>query len=130
MLNFFLFLFLIFLSFLNTVFAETNPPSGQNSYSVQTSTTTPKEYVVPYTTKSEAQEKIRESKSCREYLAICERSCKDRGEMFKFACIGQDFQPFEDHSRCTCADDLFARREAPRQEQIQVKHAREEKVEQ
>lgn len=120
MLNFFLFLFLIFSSFLNTVYAETNPPSGQNSYSVQTTTTTPKEYVVPYTTKSEAQEKIRESKSCREYLAICERSCKERGNMFKFQCIGQDFQPFEDHFRCTCADDLFVRKEILQSKKILV----------
>ncbi len=82
--------------------------------------TTPREYVVPRISRTDAPQRIRESKSCREYLNICERSCKDRGEMFKFACIGQDFQPFEDHSRCTCADDLYARREA-RQEQIPVK---------
>ena len=79
------------------------------------------EYAVPRISRTDTPERIRESKSCREYLSICERSCKDRGEMFKFACIGQDFQPFEDHSRCTCADDLYARREAPKQEQIQVK---------
>ena len=87
----------------------------------------PKEYVVPRISRTDTPQKIRESKSCREYLTICERSCKDRGEMFKFACIGQDFQPFEDHSRCTCADDLCARREAPRQEQIQMKQEQEPK---
>ena len=87
----------------------------------------PKEYVVPRISRTDTPQKIRESKSCREYLSICERSCRDRGDMFKFACIGQDFQPFEDHSRCTCADDLFARREAPRQEQIQVKQEQEPK---
>ena len=86
----------------------------------------PKEYVVPRISRTDAPEKIRQSKSCREYLSICERSCKDRGDMFKFACIGQDFQPFEDHSRCTCADDLYARREAPRQE-VQVKQEQEPK---
>lgn len=126
MFNFFLFLFLIFSSFLNTVHAETNPPSGPNSFSVQTTTTTPKEYVVPYTTKSEAQEKIKESKSCREYLAICERSCKERGDMFKFQCIGKDFQPFEDHSRCTCADDLYSRIDSSRK--IQIKTEQQEKM--
>ena len=87
----------------------------------------PKEYVVPRISRTDAPERIRESKSCREYLSICERSCKDRGEMFKFACIGQDFQPFEDHSRCTCADDLYARRNVPKQEQIQVKQEQEPK---
>jgi hypothetical protein len=76
---------------------------------------------VPRISRTDPPQKIRESKSCREYLTICERSCKERGEMFKFACIGQDFQPFEDHSRCTCADDLFARREVAKQAQIQVK---------
>ena len=89
--------------------------------------TTPKQYVVPRISRTDAPQRIRQSKSCREYLSICERSCKDRGEMFKFACIGQDFQPFEDHSRCTCADDLYARREAPRQEQIPVKQEQEPK---
>ncbi len=98
---------------------ESPTPSAPPQYS--NSSTTPREYVVPRISRTDAPQRIRESKSCREYLTICERSCKDRGEMFKFACIGQDFQPFEDHSRCTCADDLFARREAPRQEQIQVK---------
>ena len=95
--------------------APSSPPQHSNGSAF------PKEYVVPRISRTDAPERIRQSKSCREYLSICERSCKDRGEMFKFACIGQDFQPFEDHSRCTCADDLYARREAPRQEQVQVK---------
>ncbi len=86
--------------------------------------TTPKEYVVPTITRTDAPQRIRESKSCREYLTICERSCADRGDMFKFACIGQEFQPFEDHYRCTCADDLFARREVAKQ--IQVKREGEQ----
>jgi hypothetical protein len=29
--------------------------------------------------------------------------------MFKFQCIGKDFQPFQDHFQCICADDLFAK---------------------
>ena len=95
--------------------APTSPAQPSNA-------TTPRHYVVPRISRTDPPQKIRESKSCREYLTICERSCKDRGEMFKFACIGQDFQPFEDHFRCTCADDLYAHRETPRQEQIQVKH--------
>jgi hypothetical protein len=27
--------------------------------------------------------------------------------MFKFQCIGQEFQPFDDHFRCQCGDDAF-----------------------
>lgn len=130
MLNILILFFLIFTSFLNTAHSESSTssiPTTNNSYSVNDGPTTPKEYVVPRISKTHALERIRESKSCREYLSICERSCKDRGDMFKFACIGQEFQPFEDHSRCTCADDLYARREAPKQEQIQVKQEQEPK---
>ena len=97
------------------------PPSPPTTPSQPSNGTTPREYVVPRISRIDPPQRIRQSKSCREYLSICERSCKDRGEMFKFACIGQDFQPFEDHSRCTCADDLYARREAPKQEQLPVK---------
>lgn len=104
--------------------APSSPPATPSQPS---NATTPREYVVPRISRTDAPERIRESKSCQEYLSICERSCKDRGEMFKFACIGQDFQPFEDHSRCTCADDLYARREAPKQEQIPVKQEQEPK---
>ena len=110
---------------------EENPPSTTSTPAPPptptqpSNATTPKEYVVPRISRTDTPQRIRESKSCREYLSICERSCKDRGEMFKFACIGQDFQPFEDHSRCTCADDLYARREAPRQE-VQVKQEQKE----
>ena len=93
--------------------APSSPPQHSNGSAF------PKEYVVPRISRTDTPERIRQSKSCREYLSICERSCKDRGEMFKFACIGQDFQPFEDHSRCTCADDLYARREA--RQEVQVK---------
>ncbi len=100
------------------------PPAAPPIPKQAGTTTTPKEYVVPTITRTEPPQRIRESKSCREYLTICERSCVDRGDMFKFACIGQDFQPFEDHSRCTCADDLFTRREVAKQ--IQVKREGEQ----
>lgn len=84
----------------------------------------PQEYDVPRISKTMPAQPRRATKSCREYLSICERSCKDRGDLFKFACIGQDFQPFEEHFRCTCSDDLFARR-APKQE-MQVKQEGEQ----
>lgn len=106
---------------------ETTSPAPPPTPAQPSNATTPPHYVVPRISRTDTPQRIRESKSCREYLSICERSCKDRGEMFKFACIGQDFQPFEDHFRCTCADDLYARREAPRQEQIQVKQDQEPK---
>lgn len=125
MFNIFQLLIIILFSFLNTNTSfssdeQPQPPKDLN-FPVASKDTTPKEYVVPRTAKTESLEKIRESKSCEEYLSICKRSCKERGSMFKFQCIGQEFQPFEDHSRCTCADDLYSRRQAPRQEQIQVK---------
>lgn len=83
-----------------------NVPASSQSYSVNTGPTTPKEYVVPRVSSTDAPLRKRASKSCREYLAICERSCGERGGMFKFQCIGKDFQPFKDHFRCFCSDDL------------------------
>nr|WP_321467271.1 hypothetical protein [uncultured Desulfobulbus sp.] len=82
-------------------------PNGPNaSYSVNPGQGFPKEYVVPRTSSTSALLRKRELKSCREYLSICERSCEYRGSMFKFQCIGQEFQPYQDHFRCQCADDL------------------------
>ncbi|MDD2467131.1 MAG: hypothetical protein PHI97_24340 [Desulfobulbus sp.] len=122
MLNLFSILLLIFTSFLNTCFAdEPSSPAPAVSSNEPHYTVTPKEYVVPRAASTEAPLRVRESKSCGEYLITCERSCKDRGSLFKFQCIGQDFQPYADHSRCTCADDLFARGESAKQDQIQVK---------
>jgi len=60
----------------------------------------------PYSAKSSPSMRIKEAKPCREYLAICERSCRERGDMFRFVCIGQDYQPFDEHFRCQCGDDL------------------------
>ena len=120
MLNFFQLIFLIIFSFLNANSSLAGDlPSPQKPYA--NGSAIPKEYVVPRTAKTESLQKVVESKSCKQYLDICERSCKERGSMFKFQCIGQEFPPFEDHSRCTCADDLYARKEAPRQEQIHLK---------
>lgn len=92
-----------------------NPPLSSNSYG-----SVPQRYVVPSITKTDPLMRRRESKSCREYLALCERSCRERGTLFKFQCIGKDFQPFQDHFRCQCADDLYVQRQAPAQA-IQVK---------
>ena len=78
----------------------------------------PQDYDVPRISKTMPAQPRRATKSCREYLSICERSCKDRGDLFKFACIGQDFQPFEEHCRCTCSDDLFARRALKQEMQV------------
>ena len=46
------------------------------------------------------------SKSCREYLTICQNSCRDRGEMFRFLCLGQGFNPDSERYRCQCGDDI------------------------
>ncbi len=80
-------------------------PLGPNQ-GQKVSTTTPSEYTVPRIAKTDMLLRTHQSKSCREYLAICERSCEHRGDMFKFQCIGKDFQPFQNHFRCQCADDL------------------------
>ena len=102
-------------------------PAGPNqSYSVNTGPTTPKEYVVPRISSTDAPLRKRVSKSCREYLTICERSCKERGTMFKFQCIGKDFQPFQDHSRCQCADDMYYQQLA-RKQQAELVQVKEEK---
>ncbi|MGD9949820.1 MAG: hypothetical protein AB7U29_15270 [Desulfobulbus sp.] len=100
------FIAVLFILSLNTVFAAESPTQGSNqSYSVVDGPTTPKEYIVPRIASTSAPLRKREPKTCREYLAICERSCKERGTMFRFQCIGQDFQPFQDHYRCQCAED-------------------------
>ena len=80
----------------------------------------PQHYTVPRISSTDAPLRRRESKSCYEYLSICERSCKERGTMFKFQCIGQDFQPFQDHFRCQCADDMYYQQQAIRREQKQA----------
>lgn len=98
MLNFLALLFLIFSTFLN----------ADVSYAQ-----------FPHESKQSAKMNIRESKTCKEYLSICENSCKDRGTIFKFQCIGQDFQPFQEHSFCQCGDDIF--RQTPKVEQISIK---------
>lgn len=59
------------------------------------------------------------SKSCREYLTICEKSCTSRGDMFRFLCLGQGFNPDSERYRCQCADDLTA-------SQVVTKEKREE----
>ena len=68
---------------------------------------TPKGYVVPQITSTDSPLRHRNAKSCRQYLTVCEKSCSERGSLFKFQCIGQEFQPYEEHFRCQCGDDAF-----------------------
>lgn len=86
----------------------------------------PKSYIWPRESRMEAPMKVKDAKSCREYLTICERSCKERGSMFNFSCIGQEFQPFEEHSRCLCADDLYALRQTSKKDQVQITREQEQ----
>lgn len=46
------------------------------------------------------------SKSCKEYLSICTESCKNRGDLFRFYCLGPGFNPDSERYRCQCGDDL------------------------
>nr|WP_321467340.1 hypothetical protein [uncultured Desulfobulbus sp.] len=103
-------------------------PAGPNaSYSVTPGQGFPKEYVVPRTSSTSAPLRKNDVKSCREYLSICERSCEYRGSMFKFQCIGQEFQPYQDHFRCQCADDLQYQQRYAQKEQAEPVHVKEEK---
>jgi len=79
-----------------------NQSSSDNGYGY-----TPKGYVVPRVSSTDAPLRHRNAKSCRQYLTVCEKSCNDRGSLFKFQCIGQEFQPFDEHFRCQCGDDAF-----------------------
>ena len=67
---------------------------------------TPQQYVVPRIVSTSVLSHRGKPKSCLEYLSICELSCNNRGGMFKFRCIGRDFQPFQDHFSCICADQI------------------------
>ncbi len=102
---------ILLLLLLGTAYAKesstsvSQPATAPKPASVQ-KTTVPQHYTVPRVAKTDTPLRARQPKSCQEYLAICERSCQDRGTMFKFQCIGKDFQPFQNHFRCQCADDL------------------------
>jgi len=53
--------------------------------------------------------------SCREYLSTCEKSCANRGGLFRFLCVGMNFNPDLDRYRCQCGDQAFEAR-APKAE--------------
>ncbi len=95
---------ILLLLLLGTAHAEESP--APKPAPVQKSTTVLQHYTVPRVAKTDTPLRARQPKSCREYLTICERSCQDRGTMFRFQCIGKEFQPFQNHFRCQCADDL------------------------
>jgi hypothetical protein len=50
---------------------------------------------------------IEPAKTCGEYLAVCEKSCASRGDLFRFLCLGQGFNPESQRYRCQCGDDAF-----------------------
>lgn len=72
------------------------------------SITTPKEYVVPRVAGTDAPIRYQEAKPCGDLLALCQRSCKERGSMYRFTCLGEDFASFNQRYRCQCADELFS----------------------
>ena len=59
------------------------------------------------------------SKTCREYLSLCERSCSDRGDLYRFQCLGKGFQPDAQRYRCQCGDDAFQVNSEPISEKVQ-----------
>jgi hypothetical protein len=50
---------------------------------------------------------IEPAKSCGQYLTVCEKSCSNRGDLFRFLCLGQGFNPESQRYRCQCGDDAF-----------------------
>jgi hypothetical protein len=49
---------------------------------------------------------VQPSRTCKEYLNICEQSCKDRGKMARFLCLGADFNVWKQNRyNCECFDD-------------------------
>jgi hypothetical protein len=48
------------------------------------------------------------AKPCRVYLASCERSCAERDGLFRFTCLGEQYNPDSQRYRCQCGDDAFA----------------------
>ncbi|MDR2551322.1 MAG: hypothetical protein LBD10_14095 [Desulfobulbus sp.] len=48
------------------------------------------------------------AKPCREYLTACEKSCADRDGLFRFTCLGEQYNPDSQRYRCQCGDDAFA----------------------
>lgn len=108
MLNILTFIILIISSFLNCSIAFSEDKSL-------------KDFTVSRNSRTDTILRLQDSKHCTEYLSICEKSCIDRGDMFKFCCIGKNFQPFEQHYLCICGDDIFVRKEFSKQEHTPVK---------
>jgi len=61
----------------------------------------------PYTSHIDPPQKMKPSRSCGEYLTICEASCSRRGDMYRFLCLGPDFTQGPEQYRCQCGDDAF-----------------------
>lgn len=50
---------------------------------------------------------IESAKSCGEYLTICEKSCISRDGLYRFSCLGKDFNPEDSRYRCQCGDEVL-----------------------
>ncbi len=59
----------------------------------------------PYEKHIDAPRAIQPALSCKQYLEICDSSCNHRGGMFRFVCLGKDFNPDLDRYRCQCGDE-------------------------
>jgi len=46
------------------------------------------------------------SLSCQQYLNICEKSCAHRDGMFRFLCLGKEYNQDLERYRCQCGDEL------------------------
>ena len=59
-----------------------------------------------------------QAKPCSAYLTRCEKSCLSREGLFRFSCLGPDYNPDAPRYRCQCGDEAF---------QVQVVQAKPEK---
>ena len=44
--------------------------------------------------------------TCQQYLTVCEKSCADRGGLFRYACWGPSYDIIHAPYQCLCQDDL------------------------
>ena len=75
----------------------------------------------PHISRTDSPKAIEPARSCREYLNICESSCSHRGEMFRFLCLGQNFNPEMGRYLCQCGDDAMYRTAQHHGEKEEVK---------
>jgi outer membrane receptor for Fe3+-dicitrate len=61
----------------------------------------------PIVARTDSTPRTAPNRTCSEYLNICEISCKDRGKMARFLCLGADFNFWKQNRyNCECFDEI------------------------